>query len=94
MYEDSNIPNILCCPSSETFATLVGVQWYHLLMALFLNEREHFFKFFFFFLAALGLSCSMQDLVLEQGSNTGPLYWEHGILAGYWITREVPSLWF
>lgn len=32
---------------------------------LFLNEREHFFKLFFgFFLAALGLSCSMQDLVL------------------------------
>jgi len=49
MYEDSNIPNILCCPSSETFATLVGVQWYHLLLALFLNERENFFKFFFFF---------------------------------------------
>ena len=49
MYEDSNIPNILCCLSSETFATLVGVQWYHLLVALFLNEREHFFKFFFFF---------------------------------------------
>ena len=29
---------------------------------LFLNEREHFFKFCFF--AALGLSRSMQDLVL------------------------------
>uniref|UniRef100_A0AAA9SUZ2 Microsomal glutathione S-transferase 2 n=1 Tax=Bos taurus TaxID=9913 RepID=A0AAA9SUZ2_BOVIN len=54
MYEDSNIPNILCCPSSETFTTLVGVQWYHLLMALFLNEREHFFKFFFFFFCCSG----------------------------------------
>ena len=39
------------------------------------------------YLAVLGLSCSLQtvsysmwDLVPEQGSDPGPLHWEHGVL--------------
>ena len=35
----------------------------------------------FIYLAALGPSCSMQDLVLDQGSNLGPLHWELRVLA-------------
>ena len=43
----------------------------------------------FISLATLGLSCGMQDLLVaacgiwfpDHGSNLGPLYWEHGILA-------------
>ena len=43
----------------------------------------------FISLATLGLSCGMQDLLVaacgiwfpDQGSNLGPLHWEHGILA-------------
>ena len=33
------------------------------------------------YLAALGHSCSMWDLFLNQGSNLGPLHWECGVLA-------------
>ena len=47
-----------------------------------------FLIFKFIYLGMLGLSCSMQilscgmwDLVPSPGSNPGPLYWEHGVLA-------------
>ena len=37
--------------------------------------------FFFFLLAALGLSCSIWDLSsLDEGSNLSPLCWELGVL--------------
>ena len=40
-----------------------------------------FFLIFFIYLAVPGLSCSMWDLVPDQGSNPDPLHWEHGVLA-------------
>ena len=54
-----------------------------------------FFFFFNFYLAASGLSCgmwaiscSLRDLVPNQGSNLGPLHWERRILATG-PTREI-----
>ena len=62
---------------------------------LFLEPPSPTFFFFliFIYLAALGLSCSIRDLVPWQGLNPGPLHWEHGVLAPCWGTsREVPLL--
>ena len=39
-----------------------------------------FLKYLFVYLAALGLSCGLWDLVPEQGWNPGPLHWEHRVL--------------
>ena len=55
-------------------------------------------KNFFFNLAALGLSCDMQNSQLwhaessspGQGSNPGPLHW--GCSLSHWPTREVLRL--
>ena len=46
------------------------------------------FLYLFIYLAALGFSCGMQDILVEacgiqfpdQGSNPGPLHWEHRVL--------------
>ena len=37
--------------------------------------------YLFIYLAVPGLCCGMWDLVPDQGSNLGPLPWEHGVLA-------------
>ena len=43
-------------------------------------------KYIFFYLSELGLSCNMRTFTLhgiwfsDQGSNLGPLLWEHGVL--------------
>ena len=37
--------------------------------------------FKFLYLVTLGLTCGMQDLVPDQGSNLDPLHWEHRVLA-------------
>jgi len=39
------------------------------------------FKRRIIYVAALGLSCGLKDLVPDQGSNPGPLHWEHRVLA-------------
>ena len=39
-----------------------------------------FLKYLFVYLAALGLSCGLWDLVPEQEWNPGPLHWEHRVL--------------
>ena len=49
-----------------------------------------FFKYLFVYLAALGLSCGMWDLVPEQGWNPGPLHREHSLNHG--TAREVPGV--
>ena len=47
------------------------------------------------YLAAPGLSCSMQDLAPQPRIILGPWHWEHGVLAMLdWTTREVPVLVF
>ena len=43
---------------------------------------------FFFYLAALGLSCGMQDLVLSPGIEPRPLHWEHSL--SHRTTKKVP----
>ena len=45
-----------------------------------LSQSFFFFLLMFIYLAVLGLSSGMQDLVPDQGSNPGPLHWECGVL--------------
>ena len=40
-----------------------------------------FFKDLSIYLAVLGLSCGMWDIVPQQGIKPGPLHWEHRVLA-------------
>ena len=62
----------------------------------FLRSFIYFFFFLIIYLAVLGLSCDMGDLLvgtgellvaahgiqfLDQGSNPGPLHWERRVLA-------------
>ena len=55
-----------------------------------LSVLENILHTYLFYLAVLGLSCSMWDLVLWPGLNLGPLHWERGVLATG-TTREIPE---
>ena len=49
------------------------------------------FLLLFIYLAALGLSCGVWDLVPRPGIERGPLHWGAQNL-GHWTTEEVPEL--
>ena len=55
------------------------------------TTSDLFFIFKFFYLAPLGLSYSIWDLVPDQGPNPGTLHWELRVL-NPWTTREVTQL--
>ena len=40
----------------------------------------YFLKLFFIYLAVLGPNCGLWDQFPDQGSNMGPLHWEHRVL--------------
>ena len=42
----------------------------------------------------LGLTCIMWDLVPDQGSNRGPLYWKHRVLATRPLRKSWPCYFF
>ena len=52
-----------------------------LLLFFFFLVFQYLFIYLFTYLAVPGLSGGMWNLVPDQGSNPGPLHWEHGVLA-------------
>ena len=65
----------------QQVSCVLFIQWFQSCKDGKIRSYENFLKIFIY-LAAPALSCGMQNFQFpNQGSNLGPLHWEHGVLA-------------